>query len=168
MFELGALMRQILLSVVFVLSGVAQVNAHHTDRESFGELYTEDDTISRFFGANLSEFYKPCDVSSFVELLRNILNGVPSDVSLHLFSKSYEGAGLFSDKDVHASIYARFLNQLHLSEQGQSKSTQKAYDSLSNVYDSSGNRIYMTKAEKDIIVTTFFACGLTGQFGSSE
>jgi len=89
-------------------------------------------------------------------------------VSLHLFSKSYEGAGWFSDKDVHAYIYARFLNQLHLSERGKSKSIQKAYDSLSNVHDSSGNRIYMTKSEKDIIVTTFFACGLTGQLGSSK
>jgi len=89
-------------------------------------------------------------------------------VSLHLFSKSYEGAGWFSNKDVHAYIYARFLNQLHLSERGKSKSTQKAYASLSNAHDSSGNRIYMTKSEKDIIVTTFFACGLTGQLGSSK
>jgi putative component of toxin-antitoxin plasmid stabilization module len=89
-------------------------------------------------------------------------------VSLHLFIKSYEGTGWFSDKDVHAYIYARFLNQLHLSKRGKSKPTQKAYDSLSNAHDSSGNRIYMTKSEKDIIVTTFFACGLTGQLGSSK
>jgi hypothetical protein len=154
-------MRQILLSVVFVLSGVAQINAHHTDRENFGALYTKHDTIDRFFNDNRPEFLKGCEIEPIVQLLRNILNGVPSDVSLALFSQGYTGTN-FSTKIAHALIYAQFLNTLHLSPRNLSKAAQDSYKSLGDATDSSGNPIYMTSSEKHIIGTTFYACGLLG------
>ena len=154
-------MRQILLSLVFVLSGVAQTNAHHTDRENFGALYTQHDTIDRYFHANPPNFLKGCERKRIVQLLRNILNGVPSDVSLALFSRGYENT-TWSAKIAHALIYAQFLNTLHLDPRGLSKAAQDSYKALGDATDSSGERIYMTRWEKHIIGLTFWGCGLLG------
>lgn len=141
------------------LSGVAQINAHHTDREYYGLPYTQYDTIDRYFNHNTPEFLKGCEIKPIVQLLRNILNGVPSDVSLVLFSRGYENT-TFSAEVAHAHIYTQFLNALHLGSGSLSTAAQDSYDRLGNATDSSGKRIYMTPTEKHIIGSTFFGCGL--------
>jgi len=153
-------MRQVLLSVVFVLSGVVQVNAHHLDRENPNRIrFTYDNSISQYFEDNPREWRKSCKVTAIKNLAKDILIGVPPEVSLELFSKSYEGTG-FSAKEAHGLIYRDILNRIHLDKSDFSEFIQGQYKQLNKLVDKFGERYYLTKTERHIIISTNIACAM--------
>ena len=153
-------MRQILLSFVFVLSGVAQINAHHLDQENFHRIeFSREYSISDYFKNNPKEWRKDCNVLGIKNLAKDILIGVPPEVSLELFSKTYEGTG-YSAKEAHGLIYRDILWRIHRSKSRFSEFIQSQYKQLSKPIYGSGNRYFLTRTEQDIIVSTNIACTL--------
>ena len=102
-------MRQVLLSLVFVLSSVAQINAQPKGNLSgmMVDEWSGPNAVS-----NVIRQMHPaagCAVAqTVIELTRNIVFGMPSDVSYHLFNKPF-----YSRKDeirdIYAAVYQQFL-----------------------------------------------------------
>lgn len=153
-------MRQVLLSVVFFLSGVAQINAHHLDQENPNRIkFSREYSISEYFKNNPKEGRKDCNVLGIKNLAKDILIGVPPEVSLELFSKSYEGTE-YSAKEAHGLIYRDILWRIHRRKRSFSEFIQGEYDELSKIIYGSGNGYHLTRTEQDIIVSTNIACGM--------
>ena len=150
-------MRQILLSVVFVLSGVAQINAHHTDRESFGVHYSGPNVVSEYFEDNPREWRKSCRTKDIIRLLRNIANGVPPEVSLRLFEHSFKNPLVISAERAHGLIYAFFLDQWHIRRGYNSDFLNETYQELKRAGRSNFS---LTKTEMDMNNTTNIVCGI--------
>ena len=148
-------MKKILLSAVFVLFAVAQSNAHHGERS---DLWSGYKRLQTYVDQNPNKNTKGCDTKPFINLTKDIANGVPPEVSLPLFRKLYQRKlGQMDAETAYALTYRIFLDRLHHSQLAFPEWQKQSYTELSRV--KSGFRF--TRTEEEIIITVRMACEMT-------